>query len=95
LIIKIFLSYVGEFHSPAPHGIPLAVIAPVRPLADGFFAGRKDAVKDRWPFNPRTGLPVAEGDDHAREDEPAEPAAVRLLVARHVGRARSWSAAGS
>jgi hypothetical protein len=22
------LSYVGAFHSPAPHGIPLAVVAP-------------------------------------------------------------------
>ena len=28
-----------------------------RPLADGFLAGLKDAVRDRRPFNPRTGLP--------------------------------------
>jgi len=28
-----------------------------RPLADGFLAGLKDAVGDRRPFNPRTGLP--------------------------------------
>jgi len=31
----------------------------VRPLADGFLAGLKDAVRDRRPFNPRTGLPDA------------------------------------
>ena len=34
-----------------------------RPLADGFLAGRKDAVRDRRPFNPRTGLPGAEVTD--------------------------------
>ena len=28
-----------------------------RPLADGFLAGLKDAVRDRRPLNPRTGLP--------------------------------------
>ena len=31
-----------------------------RPLADGFLDGLKDAVCDRRPFNPRTGLPDAE-----------------------------------
>jgi integrase len=31
-----------------------------RPLADGFLAGLKDAVRDRRPFNPRSGLPEAE-----------------------------------
>ena len=31
-----------------------------RPLADGFLTGLKDAVRDRRPFNPRTGLPEAE-----------------------------------
>jgi integrase len=30
-----------------------------RPLADGFLADLKDAVRDRRPFNPRTGLPGA------------------------------------
>jgi len=30
-----------------------------RPLADGFLDGLKDAVRDRRPFNPRTGLPEA------------------------------------
>jgi integrase len=36
-----------------------------RPLADGFLAGLKDAVRDRRPFSPRTGLPEAEttGDE--------------------------------
>ena len=28
-----------------------------RPLADGFLTGLKNAVRDRRPFNPRTGLP--------------------------------------
>ena len=36
-----------------------------RPLADGFLDGLKDAVRDRRPFNPRTGLPDAE----TREEE--------------------------
>ncbi len=31
-----------------------------RPLADGFLTDLKDAVRDRRPFNPRTGLPDAE-----------------------------------
>jgi integrase len=31
-----------------------------RPLADGFLAELKDAVRDRRPFNPRTGLPDVE-----------------------------------
>ena len=31
-----------------------------RPLADGFLTDMKDAVRDRRPFNPRTGLPDAE-----------------------------------
>ena len=31
-----------------------------RPLADGFLTELKDAVRDRRPFNPRTGLPAAE-----------------------------------
>jgi integrase len=31
-----------------------------RPLADGFLTELKDAVRDRRPFNPRTGLPEAE-----------------------------------
>src|ERR1700730_11060388 len=31
-----------------------------RPLADGFLAELKDAVRDRRPFDPRTGLPEAE-----------------------------------
>jgi hypothetical protein len=31
-----------------------------RPLADGFLAGLKEAVRDRRPVNPRTGLPEAE-----------------------------------
>jgi integrase len=30
------------------------------PLADGFLTGLKGAVRDRRPFNPRTGLPEAE-----------------------------------
>jgi integrase len=30
-----------------------------RPLADGFLDGLKDAVRDRRPFDPRTGLPDA------------------------------------
>ena len=36
-----------------------------RPLADGFLDGLKDAVRDRRPFSPRTGLPDAEttGDE--------------------------------
>jgi len=36
-----------------------------RPLADGFLDGLKDAVRDRRPFNPRTGLPEADttGDE--------------------------------
>jgi excisionase family DNA binding protein len=35
------------------------------PLADGFLTGLKDAVRDRRPFEPRTGLPEAEttGDE--------------------------------
>jgi hypothetical protein len=33
-----------------------------RPLADGFLDGLKDAVRDRRPFNPRTGLPGTEGE---------------------------------
>ena len=32
----------------------------VRPLADGFLTDLKDAVRDRRPFNQRTGLPEAE-----------------------------------
>ena len=36
-----------------------------RPLADGFLTGLKDAVRDRRPFNPRTGLP----DTEVTEDE--------------------------
>jgi len=31
-----------------------------RPLADGFLTELKDAVRDRRPFNPRTGLPDVE-----------------------------------
>ena len=31
-----------------------------RPLADGFLTGLKDAVRDRRPFDPSTGLPEAE-----------------------------------
>jgi integrase len=31
-----------------------------RPLADGFLDGLKDAVRDRRPFDPRTGLPGTE-----------------------------------
>jgi integrase len=31
-----------------------------RPLADGFLTGLKDAIRDRRPFSPRTGLPGAE-----------------------------------
>jgi integrase len=31
-----------------------------RPLADGFLTGLKDAVRDRRPFSPHTGLPEAE-----------------------------------
>jgi integrase len=34
-----------------------------RPLADGFLTGLKDAVRDRRPFNPRTGLPGAEATE--------------------------------
>ena len=34
-----------------------------RPLADGFLAELKDAVRDRRPFNPRTGLPDAENTE--------------------------------
>ena len=34
-----------------------------RPLADGFLDGLKDAVRDRRPFNPRTGLPEAEATE--------------------------------
>jgi integrase len=34
-----------------------------RSLADGFLAGLKDAVRDRRPFNPRTGLPEAEATE--------------------------------
>jgi hypothetical protein len=34
-----------------------------RPLADGFLDGLKDAVRDRRPFNPRTGLPGAEATE--------------------------------
>ena len=45
-----------------------------RPLADGFLDGLKDAVRERRPFSPRTGLPEADttGDqlvtwyEHAR-----------------------------
>jgi hypothetical protein len=32
----------------------------VRPLADGFLTELKDAVRDRRPFDPRTGLPEVE-----------------------------------
>ena len=32
---------------------------PARPLADGFLAGLHNAVRDRRPFNPDTGLPAA------------------------------------
>ena len=32
---------------------------PARPLADGFLASLKDAVRDRQPFDPATGLPAA------------------------------------
>ena len=34
-----------------------------RPLADGFLADLKDAVRDRRPFSPRTGLPDAENTE--------------------------------
>jgi len=34
-----------------------------RPLADGFLDGLKDAVRDRRPLNPRTGLPEAEATE--------------------------------
>ncbi|HEU5386603.1 MAG TPA: hypothetical protein VFV73_11925 [Streptosporangiaceae bacterium] len=34
-----------------------------RPLADGFLTGLKDAVRDRRPFDPRTGLPDTETTD--------------------------------
>jgi integrase len=34
-----------------------------RPLADGFLADLKDAVRDRRPFSPRTGLPQTETTD--------------------------------
>src|SRR6185437_8065412 len=34
-----------------------------RPLADGFLTELKDAVRDRRPFSPRTGLPEAETTD--------------------------------
>ena len=42
---------------------------PARPLADGFLTGLKNAVRDRRPFDPATGLPVtgeqpAAGDCH-------------------------------
>src|SRR5450755_4419510 len=36
-----------------------------RPLADGFLTELKDAVRDRRPFNPKTGLP----DVEVSEDE--------------------------
>ena len=32
---------------------------PARPLADGFLTGLHNAVRDRRPFNPDTGLPAA------------------------------------
>jgi integrase len=34
-----------------------------RPLADGFLTGLKDAIRDRRPFDPRTGLPEAEATE--------------------------------
>jgi integrase len=34
-----------------------------RPLADGFLDGLKDAVRDRRPFDPRTGLPGTEATE--------------------------------
>src|ERR1700733_3064146 len=34
-----------------------------RPLADGFLDGLKDAVRDRRPFNPTTGLPGTEATE--------------------------------
>ncbi len=34
-----------------------------RPLADGFLDGLKDAVRDRRPFSPRTGLPGTEATE--------------------------------
>ena len=35
-----------------------------RPMADGFLTGLKDAVRDRRPFSPRTGLPDTETTDN-------------------------------
>ena len=44
---------------------------PARPLADGFLASLKDAVRDRQPFDPATGLPVtAQQQAAARRPSP-------------------------
>jgi integrase len=66
-----------------------------RPLADGFLAGLKDAVRDRRPFNPRTGLPDAEvtGDEavtwyaHARAYTEAKWANLAPVSRRSVAEA--------
>ena len=39
-------------------GRPHCKSFPARPLAEGFLASLKDAVRDHLPFDPATGLPV-------------------------------------
>jgi hypothetical protein len=68
-----------------------------RPLADGFLAGLKDSIRDRRPFNPRTGLPDAETTEeemitwyeHARAYAEAKWASLAPVSRRSV--ARHWS----
>ena len=68
------------------------------PLADGFLDGLKDAVRDRRPFNPRTGLPEAEttGDEmvtwYAARPQPTPRPSGRTSPRSPAGRSpRPWS----
>ncbi len=61
-----------------------------RPLADGFLDGLKDAVRDRRPFNPRTGLPGAE----ATEGEMVTGTPMPVRMPRPSGAASPRSRAG-
>ena len=61
-----------------------------RPLADGFLTGLKDAVRDRRPFDPRTGLPEAGSPRTRRSPGTPTPAP----IPRPSGRAWPRSPAG-
>ena len=62
-----------------------------RPLADGFLTDLKDAVRERRPFNPRTGLP---GAGATADGEPVTWYSTHAPTPRRNGRTWPWSPAG-